>query len=626
MKYFFPKKFKTIIVFCFIIPALSPSIDAQTLNEALSETYKFNYAQALKILESLPKTPVVLRHLAWTYLRVRNYQLAEEIFLTLDQNDYEILLGTGLCYFLQRKYEKSFLYFKKSLESNKNCAASEYFCGEIKNIQGFTDQAIGHYKNTLKLDYSFVEARLRLAQSYDNIKEYDNAFGEWTKLAYTDPQFKEAEYRKQALLALITKKPEEIVPPQKIFKGTVISSAPNPEAIPLLRIGIVGGVQELSLWGTDGLVVYEGDKKIFETGPNELLTIDLSTEVFKNKRQIILRTKSNSSGIIIRNIKYARGFAWAGISDREYRGYSEINFSDTGFSLINIVNIEEYLYSVLPSEMIASWPKESLKAQAVIARSEALYKKNVSKPHKKDSYDLCDDQHCQVYKGVKQETSLARDAVNLTRGEILTDQNKIIHSLYSSNCSGHTQSSKELKGWGDEPYLSGIIDGDVISFPKDLTEFELWIKHPPDIFCAPSKYTYYTESRWIKVTTQDELSEILNRSYNLGGIKKIIPLKKSRSGHINHLKIEGTKGMVEIEKENLIRAIALGKLRSTNFIVEGYGTKKGLPQYFIFWGAGWGHAVGLCQSGAAAMAEKGFKYDEILKKYFYGARIKKIEY
>jgi len=179
-----------------------------------------------------------------------------------------------------------------------------------------------------------------------------------------------------------------------------------------------------------------------------------------------------------------------------------------------------------------------------------------------------------------------------------------------------------LKGWGNEPFLQSTIDGE-IEFPDDLTKLDKWLKHPPDIFCAPSKWTYYAESRWLRVISQEDLSERLNRNYKLGGIKKIIPLKRSSSGHINHLLIEGTKGTAEIEKENLIRAIALGRLRSTNFIVEGYGKSSGLPKYFIFWGAGWGHAVGLCQSGAAGMADKKYAYPDILKKYYKDTYIKR---
>ncbi|MEW6557441.1 MAG: SpoIID/LytB domain-containing protein [Elusimicrobiota bacterium] len=348
------------------------------------------------------------------------------------------------------------------------------------------------------------------------------------------------------------------------------------------------------------------------------------SNIFKSAKVIIKPNQKNST-LIIQDIKYAQGFAWAGVSDREYRGFFEVSVSSVGFSLINIVNIEEYLYSVLPSEMISSWPEEALKSQAVIARSEALYKKNISKPHKKDNFDLCDDQHCQVYKGVKQETSSTKKAVDNTRSEILEYNGKIAHTLYSSNCSGHTQSSKELNGWSDEAYLQGVIDAE-IRFPTDLVHFDKWIKHPPEIFCAPSKYTYYAESRWIRVVSQEELTEQLNQTYNPGSIKKIIPIKRSASGHINHLVIEGTNNKIEIEKENLIRQIVLGRLRSTNFIVDCYGKKNGLPEYFIFWGAGWGHAVGLCQSGAAGMAEKGYKYHEILKRYYKDTYIKKLGY
>jgi SpoIID/LytB domain protein len=88
----------------------------------------------------------------------------------------------------------------------------------------------------------------------------------------------------------------------------------------------------------------------------------------------------------------------------------------------------------------------------------------------------------------------------------------------------------------------------------------------------------------------------------------------------------GREGEIEIEKENVIRSLALGRLRSTNFIVEGYGTDSGVPKYFIFWGAGWGHAVGLCQSGVAGMSEKGYSYQDILKQYYTGAEIKNVAY
>ena len=595
-----------------------------TLNDAMIESQNFNYKKSLKILKKLPETEQKLKHLAWAHMKVGNHYEASEIFLKLNQNDYEILFGLGFSYFLQEDYETAFLYFGKCLDANKNCAAAEYFRGEIKGLQDFHDDAVKHYKSTLKLDYNLVDARLKLAEVYFTAKNYNDSFREWSTLLNVDPQLKIAQQQKQNLLALITKKPDEILPPKRVTESSAVLSAAIPEKIPLLRLGILKNVSVINLWSDAGVEISENDKIVFTVPPKEIFNLDISSEIFRN-RKFTVKPKIKDTTLIVRDIKYAGGFAWSDVSDREYRGFFEVISDTSGFFLINIINVEEYLYSVLPSEMISWWPEEALKTQAVISRSMALFRKNYSRPHKKDNFDLCDDQHCQVYKGVKQETPSARKAVDATRGEILEHNGKIAHTIYSSNCSGHTQSSKDLKGWGDVPYWQGVMDGETEP-PRDLVELDRWLKHPPDIFCAPSKYTYYAESRWIRVITQDELSERLNRDYKLGGIKKIVSLKRSSSGHINHLLIEGTKGKAEIEKENLIRGIALGRLRSTNFIVEGYGKKSGLPKYFIFWGAGWGHAVGLCQSGAAGMAEKKHTYHDILKKYYRDTYLKKMDY
>lgn len=609
----------------FFIFTFNSHLPAETLNDAIAQSQEFNYKKSLKILKKLPPDDTVKKHLAWAYLKAGDYDKASETFLGPEQNDYEILFGLGFSYFLKKNYEKADSYFERCLDVNKNCAAAEYFRGEIKTIQKLFADAERFYKNTLKLDYNFTEARLKLAQVYYALEKYDDSFREYSSLLNVDPKLKEAQRQKQNLLPLITKKPEEIIPPKRILTGTAVSSAPHPEKIPLLRIGILTNVDEINLWSESGIEAAAPGGTVISAMPKELLTVNISSEIFRTGK-ITIKPEMQDSAIIVRDIKYAGGYAWAGVSDREYRGFFEMNFSSGGFSIINIVNLEEYLYSVLPSEMISWWPSEALKSQAVIARSEALYKKNISQPHIKKGFDLCDDQHCQVYKGVKQETESSRKAVDSTRGEILEYSGKLAHTLYSSNCSGCTQSSKNLKGWSDVPYLEETADAAGEDFPGDLVMLDKWLKYPPDIFCAPSKYTYYAESRWMRIITQDELGEQINRAYDVGGIKKIVPVKRSKSGHINHLIIEGTKGNAEIEKENLIRGLAMGRLRSTNFIAEGYGKRSGLPEYFIFWGAGWGHAVGLCQSGAAGLAEKGSKYPEILKKYYKDTRIEKMEY
>lgn len=614
-----------IVIFISFYFILCTYLCAYTLDDAIAEKEKFNYNKSLEIMETLPQDDEVIKHLAWGYLRKGIYNKALDIFLKQDENDDEVLFGIGLTYFLSKDYEKAADYLAKCLKINKDCAVCEYLIGNIKDIQGDKQEALKHHKTALKLDYNLTEARLKMARIYQDLKIYNEAFKEWSQITDIDPMSKEASAHKQSLLALITRKPEEITQPAKISEPSVLSAAPESANIPLLRIGILKNAKEFSFWSKDGFIIYDDSGMISEKNTDEALTISCAHSLFKNRRKLIIKPLPENTGIIVKEIKFAGGFAWAGTSDREYRGTMEVRLSTNGLSLINIVNLEEYIYSVLPSEMISWWPEEALKVQAVIARNQAIYRKDVSKPHRKDNFDLCNDQHCQVYNGVKQEASKARKTVDATRGEILKYNDKIVNTLFSSNCSGHTQSSNELKGWGYEPFLLGTIDGSG-EFSLSLAGFEKWIKNVPDIFCAPSKHTYYAESRWIRIITQEELRERLNRNYNLGGIKRIIPLKRSKSGHINHLRIVGTKGEIEIEKENIIRSIALGRLRSTNFIVEGYGEISGLPEYFIFWGAGWGHAVGLCQSGAAGMVEKGYNYDEILKKYYKGVVIKKMVY
>ncbi|MBN1383726.1 MAG: SpoIID/LytB domain-containing protein [Elusimicrobia bacterium] len=616
-----------ILKIWFFILFLNSFLTAETLNDAISESQKFNYKKSLEILKTLPQNSSVKRHLGWAYLKTGDYAKASETFLSLQQKDYEILFGLGFSYFLQKNYKKSDSYLEKCLNINKHCAAAEYLCGEIRRLKNSNTKSIEFYKNALKKDYNFVEARHKLAQVYYNLKRYDESFNEYSRILNIDSKLEEAQERKEELLTLISKKPEEVSPPERIYKGTVVEPAPMQEQIPLLRIGVLEDVKEIGMWSEDGIKIFKNDELAFTSNPKEIIVISTSSSIFTDN-DITIKPKSENSTIIVHNVKYASGFAWAGISDREYRGFFELRYKNGEFILINIVNIEEYLYSVLPSEMISWWPAEALKSQAVIARSEALYKKKFSEGHKKNGFDLCATQHCQVYKGVKQETKSSIKAVNATRGEVLEYEGKLAHTLYSSNCSGCTQSSEELKGWVHVPYLKGVIDADpsVHSLPDNLEQLTEWLKHPPDIFCAPSKYTYYAESRWIRIIGQDELKEWINRRYKIGGIKKIIPKKRVKSWHIRCLRMEGTDGSVEIEKENLIRSIVSGYLRSTNFLVEGYGEFSGLPKYFVFWGAGWGHAVGLCQSGAAGMAEKGFKYKDILKKYYKDTYIKKMGY
>ncbi|MDP2831196.1 MAG: hypothetical protein Q8O02_02985, partial [Candidatus Omnitrophota bacterium] len=181
--------------------------------------------------------------------------------------------------------------------------------------------------------------------------------------------------------------------------------------------------------------------------------------------------------------------------------------------------------------------------------------------------------------------------------------------------------------WGDEPYLKGIPDSEQAGAPQTNMEIEEWLKHSPKVYCNIPKYCYPPEFRWARVFKSKDLEESFNKIYEIGQLKAIVPQKRSKSGHINEIEIKGTKRNVLLDKENVIRQIfGLGFLRSTLFLIETKMGMIGAPDSFTFYGGGWGHGVGMCQTGAAGMAERGIDYKTILKHYYREIEIEKREY
>jgi stage II sporulation protein D len=564
----------------------------------------------------------------------------------------ETYYGLGSLYLGQQLYPIAEEKLKQAININHNYAPAYFALGLAYEAENRTDEAIHNFTRTLAADYNFVEAYIHLARLYFNQKLYEKAFRQYTKVTGIDPKNKEAIQKKEELLVLLAKKPEEIIPPKRINTNTTVRPVTKAETIPLLKIGI--GVNESGQPLPKNKVYFKcgGEFRILTKDGNDILSQGKSGELWRievtatkdkliifdslehpvaeGDQDILIRLNDpQNNTIIIQNIGYGQGFHWGGEEDREYRGDIEIDLSPKyGLEVANIVNVEEYLYSVLPSEMITSWPLEALKAQAVIARGEALYKQKYVRPHG-DLYDLCDDQHCQVYKGIKDESKKATEAVNATRGELLFYNDKIAHTLYSSNCGGHTQSSRELKGWGDEPYLEGVLDGPPDIKPPDSPwSLEKWIKSSPAVYCNLPSFCYPPEFRWIRVISADELTERINRVYHVGKIQRLTPLVRSKSGHLNSILIKGDQGEVIIEKEHLIRrSLAGGTLRSNLFLIQTRLGQDNQPVEFTIFGGGWGHAVGMCQTGAAGMASKeGASYQQILKHYYKDTLLKKLDY
>jgi SpoIID/LytB domain protein len=368
-------------------------------------------------------------------------------------------------------------------------------------------------------------------------------------------------------------------------------------------------------------------------------------------------------------------FHWERKENQSFKGALKLISVGTGRDLsvtaINLVKVEDYLTSVISSEMSATASDELLKAHAVISRSWLLHPilnvKPHVKPHGRASYvkphgraaqhikwyerdahthfDVCADDHCQRYQGItRASTQAVMDAIAATRGEVLMYDGNICDARFSKSCGGASETFENC--WAPEhyPYLTKVIDNDSApeGFALDLTveaNAERWIRESPAAFCNTTdkqvlsqvlnNYDQETTDfyRWKVTYTQAEIAELLHRrsGIDFGAIIDLIPQKRGESGRIIELKIVGTKQTVVVGKELEIRKwLSNSHLYSSAFVVDKAGTTNGIPQQFTLTGAGWGHGVGLCQIGAAVMGEKGYLYDQILLHYFNGAELKRI--
>jgi stage II sporulation protein D len=358
------------------------------------------------------------------------------------------------------------------------------------------------------------------------------------------------------------------------------------------------------------------------------------------------------------NVTIGNRFHWERAEDQTFQGDLILQSRNNGtIAVINEIPLEDYLKSVISSEMSGAAPMEFLKAHAIISRSwllAALDRKKKTKEtsessekitdeevirwhdrEEHDLFDVCADDHCQRYQGITKIISKqAEEAVCETQGMVITYQDKICDARYSKACGGITENFDTA--WDDKrvPYLASISDASVSHRPINTEgEASTWILSAPDAYCS-TKDEHLLEKilpdfdletkaffRWKVQYSRSELEEILREKsgFDFGTLKEIVPIVRGPSGRISRLKINGSKRSMVVGKELEIRRwLSRTHLYSSAFVVTAENGR------FTFHGAGWGHGVGLCQIGAAVMATKGFSSEKILKHYFRGVEIQKI--
>ena len=340
------------------------------------------------------------------------------------------------------------------------------------------------------------------------------------------------------------------------------------------------------------------------------------------------------------------GFHWERKQRQVFRGALRLIRREGGLTAINDVALEDYVTSVISSEMSATCPVELLKAHAVISRSWLWYPKSnqsaidsgygekfesheICRWYGREAhrdFDVCADDHCQRYQGIsKAFTPAAAEAVRATAGEFLRFRGAICDARFSKSCGGRTE--RYATAWEDKniAYLESVYDG---PGGPDSIDPESWIRSTPRAYCDTDDarllgrilpgFDQETRDfyRWRVEYAPDELGALVRSKLgvNLGSIQDLQPLARGPSGRIFRLKISGESDYLIIGKElEIRRALSPSHLYSSAFVVDREMGK------IILKGAGWGHGVGLCQIGAAVMADRGKSYREILAHYYRGA-------
>jgi stage II sporulation protein D len=348
-----------------------------------------------------------------------------------------------------------------------------------------------------------------------------------------------------------------------------------------IRVNILRDIESLALR-------IDGPFQIMDFNKNTVLSKgrNINTTVTAYKNGILIGGMNLNSDNIFLKSQDDNPIA---IDERRFRG--EIHFirKDEHLSVINYIELEDYIKGILYHEVSHYWPQEALRAQAIVCRTFALYQ--MDKNSRKE-YDVTNDIYSQVYGGKTSERYRTNQAVQETKGLVLNYKGEIFPTYYHATCAGATEDASLV--WDtDIPPLRGVVCN----------------------FCKGSPHY-----KWHAVLSQEELKEKLaGAGFKINSINNILAEDKSKSGRILNLKIIGLPEDIQLPAKDFREIVGPNVIKSTNFKADV------IDRDIIFDGLGWGHGIGLCQWGAYFMAKQGYTYREILQYYYPGSSITSID-
>ncbi len=583
--------------------------------------------------------------------------------LELAQSFYKINNGHAALYLLENKIEAEELksdeeLFRKYYYSVKSSLVINDFDKadkilekmlnlEINRAQIFLLQAeVSEMKGNYMAEYDYLNKSYQadksqtflfkeMAEALEKADKEIEAYNYWQRslsyglfenTAYKSINFLQDKYPSLRPDEEEEEEVEEINPFNLTANWKDISKLSEKGSSKFLRIGLQDNNRHLLFQYSnpfsvvyDGKIIFKGQAKrnyLLEIIEDDLYIRDLDkrTKIGSLSGEYEIYSSIDNSSFYVYNIGYGEGYFWQNRGNRQYRGNMIILAEENSFSLINRVELTAYLISVVPSEIYSSWPEESLKAQAVAARSYTL--SNLGR-HSSQGYDLCSTVHCAAYNGIQNENHRTTEAVLATYREAAFYNDNVIEAVFSSNSGGQTERSDQI--WSaDLPYLRGSnqMKNDNYQFPLNPVELKEWIRTSPASFSKDFGSSNY---RWhIKIP-----AEVIESKSGIDKLKNIEILDRADGGTVTSLRIRGENQEKNYGSSGIRRL--LGGIRSSRIYIETFRDENSDIKEVYIYGAGWGHNLGLDQSAAAGMAESGWDYQQIIMHFYPGVEIKKYD-
>jgi SpoIID/LytB domain protein len=354
----------------------------------------------------------------------------------------------------------------------------------------------------------------------------------------------------------------------------------------------------------------------------ELALMDANGSTLFSSHNLIEFQSTDKQPLRVPNCEYDQGFPGAGRADLLFdRTLLAVVDRNGKLALANRLPLEDVLKGTVPAEMFSTAPAEALKAQAIAARGQLIGE--LGARHLADPFHLCASQHCQVYRGHTSRRDSTDAAVDATRGKFLVADGKLVETSYSACAGGYTASNDTAWPQLPDPHRRARFDGSGDTrFETGISESNLsaFLDQPPQMYCTLAGVNQQYV-RWSRDYTPAQMDSMVSARYPIGSLVDLVPQKRGPSGRLIELELIGQKGRATIARELPIRRL-FGNLPSALIRITIQRDATGNPTRFHIDGAGFGHGVGMCQTGAIGRAKAGQSAEEILRFYYNGADIK----